>query len=332
MDSLLKNAVRVYTPPQQGRHVRFLGWRTDTTQLAVEWPTKLAKGRYVFRTIEMELPSGKRRPLGENIDIALFSRTSGVPSPNGKWVLSSPLSNPEVTDLTAVTLDGKQKRHWAVDKHKISDSDRWLLVGSKPLWVANGTAWVMLAFQDKKLYALTGSLLGDPLARIIPLGTSNNATGAYSLWPDTITSGHLIESPDGDLIRGVGRVNDYSERLKTRSALFWRWEFRLSQGQRSRRETPFEVPFPKSETVLDIAYSPQSQRLAAFTFAESDRERWSIHTMRLDGSQRLCLGTVTSPYPLEELDWLPSGKKLSFRYDNALWVVPDAPPKQPQIM
>ncbi|WP_309711805.1 hypothetical protein [Armatimonas sp.] len=274
----------------------------------------------------MELPSGKRRPLGENIDIALFYRTSGVPSPNGKWVLSDPRSNPTALDLTAITLDGKQKRHWAVGKHKIID------VGSKPLWIANGTAWVMLAFQDKKLYALTGSLLGDQSARIISLGTSNSATGAYGLWPDTIVMGHLIESPDGDLIRGIGRVNDYSKRLKTGSALFWRWEFRLSQGQRSRRETPFEVPFPKGATVLDIAYSPRSQRLATFTFAESDRERWSIHTMRLDGSERVCLGTVTSRYPLQDLEWLPSGKKLSFRYDNALWVLPDILPKAPQIL
>ena len=321
MDSLLKNATRVLSL----RTLRPLGWLSDSVLLAAETrPIKKPNGKYVYRSVAIELPSRKRQTRGEHHN----RFWGGVPSPNGKWVLSDPLNNPTEIDLTGVTLDGKQKRDCGVDKHKIIDSDRWLVAGSKPLWIANGTAWVMLAFQGQKPYALTGSLLGDQSARIVPLGAPSSATGAYGVWTDTIILGHLIESPDGDLIRGVGRSNDE----KADTVRFWRWEFRLSQGQRSRKETPFEVPFPKGQWAKDITYSPQTRRIAIVTAPFQANDQWFLHTMALDGSQRVCLGTLPARYGPEKLQWLPSGKKLSFEHDNALWVLPDAPPARPKLL
>lgn len=209
---------------------------------------------------------------------------------------------------------------WLVPKQ----NNKTLIPCSKPLWLSDSKTWVFLAFDDNQIYAVTGKLASSTKAKVIPLGEPSQATGGWGWGGDGIAASHLIATPKDDLIVGVRESRVYSK------IDLWRYEFRLSQGQRSRRE--FKVPFPKEEEVEVVAYAPQSQRLALLTTSSKDRSQRSLHTMRLDGSQRVCLGTLKTSDHILNLEWLPSGKKLSFHYDNALWVVPDVPPKQPQII
>jgi hypothetical protein len=318
MDSLLKTATCVIPKPKRGADFLFpLGWLSDTKLAAAETlPIKKLNGQYAFRCVALELTTGQRQQLGEQPR----RLRGGVLSHDGKWVLENPLNSPfELTTPQATTLDGKQKQSWLRDK------DKKLIPCAKPLWLSDSRTWVFLAFDNKQIYAVTGKLASSTQAKIIPLGEPSQATGGWGWGIDGIAASQLIANPKDDLIIGVRESSVYSK------IDLWRYEFRLSQGQRSRRE--FKIPFPSEDEVDTVVdYSSQSQRLALLTTSSKDWRQKSLHTMRLDGSQRVCLGTLKSNDSHLDLEWLPSGKKLSFRYDNALWVVPDTPPKQPQII
>ena len=316
MESLLKNAACAIPKPKRGVDFLFpLGWLSDTKLVGAETlPIKNPNGQYAFRYVTLELTSRQRQVLGEQPN----RLWGGVLSPDRRWVLKSFQDSPFELAPQAMTLDGKQKQRWLLDK------DKKLIPCAKPLWLSDSKTWVLLAFDNKQIYAVTGKLASTTKAKVIPLGEPSQATGGWGWGIDGIAASHLVANPKDDLIVGVRESRVYSK------IELWRYEFRLSQGQRSRRE--FKVPFPKEEEVEVVAYAPQSQRLALLTTSSKDRSQKSLHTMRLDGSQRACLGTLKTSDRLLNLEWLPSGKKLSFRYDNALWVVPDAPPTQPQII
>ncbi|MCX6365634.1 MAG: hypothetical protein NTX57_02865 [Armatimonadetes bacterium] len=82
-------------------------------------------------------------------------------------------------------------------------------------------------------------------------------------------------------------------------------------------EKPYIKVFPLGLSQDDI--SPSTNTQSAYL-------HWELRLSQGERSQR------EFPPKGTQLQWLPSGKKLSFQYDNALWVVPDAPPKQPQII
>ncbi|MBB6050849.1 hypothetical protein [Armatimonas rosea] len=315
MDSLLKNATRALSQKLLDRYV-LLGWVTDRKFLAQEW--RFIGGSTgkspLFRTVSIELPSEKITTRA-----ITNQRYRGTLSPDKTWVLEHSTDN-SPRDVWAFSMNDFSPCLWLVPK----SNNKTLIPCSKRLWLSDSKTWVFLAFDDNQIYAVTGKLASSTKVKVIPLGEPSEATGGWGSQIQVIGASHLIANPKDDLIVGVRESRVYSK------IDLWRYEFRLTQGQRSRRE--FKIPFPKEEEVEVVTYTPQNQRLALLTASSTDRSQKSLYTMRLDGSQRVCLGTVTSPYPLEELDWLPSGKKLSFRYDNALWVVPDAPPTQPQIL
>jgi hypothetical protein len=315
MDSLLKNATRALSQELLDRYA-LLGWATDRKLLAQEW--QIVEGSTAanpfFRSVSIELPSKKITTRG-----LTNQRYRGTLSPDKTWVLEHSTDN-SPRDIWAFSMNDFSPCLWLVPKQ----NNKTLIPCSKPLWLSDSKTWVFLAFDDNQVYAVTGKLASSTKAKVIPLGEPSEATGGWGSQIQVIGASHLIANPKDDLIVGVRESRVYSK------IELWRYEFRLSQGQRSRRE--LKIPLPKEEDVDTVTYAPQSQRLALLTTSVKDGRQKSLYTMRLDGSQRVCLGTVTLRSRLEKLEWLPSGKKLSFQYDNALWVVPDAPPRQPQII
>ncbi len=315
MDSLLKNATRALSQELLNRYV-LLGWATDRKLLAQEWRfTEGTTGANpFFRSVSIELPSEKIT----TIEVVNQRHRRGILSPDKIWLLEH--SNDSPRDVWAFSINDFSPHLWLVPKL----NNKTLIPCSKSLWLSDSKTWVFLAFDNKQIYAVTGKLASSTKAKVIPLGEPSEATGGWGSQIHVIGASHLVANPKDDLIVGVRESRVYSK------IDLWRYEFRLSQGQRSRREC--KVPFPKEEEVETVAYAPQSQRLALLTTSSKDQSQKSLHTMRLDGSQRVCLGTITSRYPLQNLEWLPSGKKLSFFHDGALWALPDAPPQPPQLV
>jgi hypothetical protein len=327
MDSLLKNAACVIPQPKT-KQLLPLFWLTESRLLVQE--RRPTGSPPQVRTGILDIPSGKT-----TYPASVPRYLKGSLSPNKKWVLCEPPTQWDyegVLWVEAVSLNGQPTRRWTYAKPELGFQ---VFKTSNFFWLPDGRSWVLLAYASTNkgnlIYALTGNWTEKPYIKVFPLGLSQD-----DISPSTNTQSahlqrgaplaHLIDSPDGDLIRGIRMAHNWEAKTVT----FHRWEFRRSQGERSQREFPITVPFPKGEIVCEIVSSPTSQRLAVLTASYHTPNQFFLHTLQKDGPQRACLGTLTLYDPKgTQLQWLSSGKKLSFRYDNALWVVPDAPPKQP---
>lgn len=314
MDSLLKRARRVYTPPQTVSPL--WAWRTDSHLIGLE-------GKRLF---DLDPDTGKKttKPLPR---LTNLDNDRVVFSPGGGWLLA--LQDGKTLGLQALSLEGKPTCVWkfAAGLHH----------ATPPLWIEQGTAWVFLAYKPlpkengAELFALTGKREEPGKYRTIPLGRSQKKVGCFApeefqgpYGPVHFDLGTLTEGTEGDMLQGVRGTFHFGEHHK-----LFRYSLRLSQGASSRQDTP--IPFPERGMFQEAAYSPASQRVATFLSADRNIEKPSLetqielHTLNLDGSEPRPLGSLVwklpdGPIP-RQLTWLPGGKKLSFEFQGSVYVL-----------
>lgn len=341
MDDLLKNATCVLSPQLAKQFSPVVFWLTDSQLLLQE---RLSKSRFLIRTAVLQIPNKKltfQKPLTHGFD--------GVLSPDKKWVLYHPRPNWDIEslrELEAVSLIGKPNRHWIIEKNQPGQTwePGWdYYKDSGALWLPGGKSWVVPASDRSSrkttICALTGTWSGKSYINVIPLGLPDDGVESHNsttpgFFNDTAPLLHFLSSPDGDLIIGIHLIHNW----KTKTATLKRFEFRLSKGKSSVKEYPFITPFPAGQIVREIAYSSVSQRLAVLTVTYDGSNFCFLHTLKTDGSQRVCLGQLDYQNVVDptifyrSLQWLPSGKSLSLHHNHRLWVLPDAPPQQPQLI
>lgn len=324
MENLLTRARTVYKLPRGkgGWSVvsNSLVWRTETQLLGLA--RRHGDSESFFHRVTIDLPSGRTTEIGQT----RFWRGWESVSPNGRWIAGIDFFAAEVR---VSSVNGGKERVWRAKP--VEGALRPRTLASFPLWLHGGESWVVLLSntEEGRLWAVTGASNAPEKARTIDLGMASAATGGLATWGG-IDGSDLLFSPDDDLIHGV---NALGEGPLGKDDQLRRFSFRLSRGERSRIESV--VPFVEGVSVRRVSYSSPARRMAILSTQGygAAKTTVSLHTMRPNGWERVCLGNaekVDAVDFLGLLQWLPSGKALSFWHNDELRVIDDAPPKPSQ--
>ncbi|WP_395142277.1 hypothetical protein [Armatimonas sp.] len=337
MQKLLQRARKVFTP-KKNTFVN-LAWQSDSRLIGLEASApKSAKDKPAVAFFSVDVLTGRRTTSPNRLPFLAIDFVGGtelVFSPESAALLG-------ITDddtgfvVHILSTDGQRHHTWELEKPLLSISER-LHHASPPFWSDHGRAWVVLAFRHKgeeptsELFAVTGRRDEPGKFRIVSLGRSDKSEiGCFH--PDAFQGqygfvnfnlGAILECTDGDTVLGARGTLQIGYRPQ-----LFRYTFRLSEGARSRTATI--IPFPTVGSFNQLAYSPVSKRLAVFVAQDYRKDTsllqqgYELHTLRLDGSQRVALGELafpyTGPFP-RQLQWLPGGRKLCFEFKGAFYVV-----------
>jgi hypothetical protein len=269
---------------------------------------KSGDGKTTF--VRYNLSSRQETPLPELT--ALFNRYPGKPdtvqvAPNGEWLLWTDARN--VTEVAR--LDGA--RHFQVASGAHSENR----------WMSDSRRWVELIS--------TGELFSQ--ANIHTVG-STVATKAKPLFPA------FPSTPEQLNIARLAVAED-----KHVLAHFWNGKPGMLHPARiiASSFTPnpmqrgkYSLPAPREDYARgDLAFAPQTERIAwilhfrrRFPF-RSSVGLWVTRLGKLQpdeiGYLEWSPGSKSGPHRVQ---WMPDGKRLSFVYRNALWIIPTDLPEQ----
>jgi hypothetical protein len=254
-------------------------------------------------------------------------------SPDRKWLLFRPFftRGDKAGSVTyiATTLDGTKEIHW--------HSSESINMADHPLWLPDGRHWLEL---QQGLYAngaspIYGATLRDVdqprMARHIRI----NRASEGELLNGITANGHLLQ------------INKYREQGGMHEDLTLTSVQVVDRGLLSSDNTvhQYRIRLPMSAVVRQLALSSRGDRLAwlfEYEFAPPHivfvhrfipsvpmHSQWmlGLWVSNLDGSDMTEIGHVaTLPKnqaweDLSNLQWLPSGKRLSFIHQSSLYLV-----------
>jgi hypothetical protein len=287
-------------------------WLTDEKVLFIEY------GPGHFRFYQFDLRTRRKSYLRR------FSRLFGDThrdmevSPRGRWILWGGSTSDQDRYFVA-RLDGSGFKTYRPGFNAALGKE-----GSFPLWLPNPPHWIELVVSSQN----------DNLTRAIvhSLNHPQNIRTQLSMPP---ISYQQIESP---ILPGnrLGVWRSYQEGARSvRIAV-------IGIGKRDKKAIDSVVTFPKPWRLETAQFSPDGRRIAWFltasaTSRQHGQKRISLWISDLNGRHFHELGSLPYPNSLKptstdwlqeltfeprELRWLPSGKRLSFVYKNALWTLP----------
>jgi hypothetical protein len=88
----------------------------------------------------------------------------------------------------------------------------------------------------------------------------------------------------------------------------------------------YKIPVGKDAKISAVRFSSGGKRVACL-YSAKNRRSWQIRVSNLDGTNvhdvtGLPLVSGDNEFAISQLDWSPDGKRLSFVYDDSIWVVP----------
>jgi hypothetical protein len=284
-------------------------WRTDNTLLY--WRRSSAKTLLV----ERNLATGRERFVHAAPNRADMGPAAPAVSPNGKWLFWLDTYAGDRNYLLAMPGDRKAllprrigSRIWGPDIVQwMPDSRHWLMLDwvtpqGKHMTSGPRKYWIGDAQSLSQVSAFW-------IAANSPLYTREASFATIKL----ISSTHLLTINSGD----------DSDPLQDHVLVY---DLRINAAMRISRR--FKVRLPFRARVEQAAFSPKGDRVAWLLGKSADDERHAdeIWISKTDGSAmrrlaRLPGRSTEQDIFYRDLQWLPSGRWVSYRLGDALWKV-----------
>lgn len=314
-------------------------WRTDQKFL-LYYPTPSEP------ITEIDTRTGASKVLG-----GLRRRTLGMGwpyrltvSPDGARALWLGLDGNDPVTVVAA-LDGS-----SLMRRVRKRGEFWADASVNAVWLPDSRRWVQLLAGKGGDYAIVSSLDAPRDLFRIPIGVPRGMQSGFDLMQARLlgytNTGRVLATPDGF---------DYCPSRKPERKICF-FDFDARGGPANVHQVTIDVPKAQgyADGIIalgrgeDVVLSPQGDGLAwwicvmeAQPALQQSLSRWipslrraphshqELWTSRLDGSDMKLIGfleddhqPVAERHDLSQLHWLPSGRAVSFLYENALWTVP----------
>jgi hypothetical protein len=231
-------------------------------------------------------------------------------SPDGKWLLWQSTSSFPDGQWIAATLDG-QSQQW---KQGSDAGSEFPGISTHPVWLRDSSGWVELVSRyANQTYTITQANLyrlgkTDPVKRIRIRGLDDGLLAGVTQ-DDRV----MMHHPDDP------RASEVTQAEFSRIG--------LDAETVSAQKLTFSLP--TSADAADFILSPHGNRLAWILKREREPSRqYTLYIANADGTGIHPIGSTEGvqvgkgySWP-RDIRWLPDGKRLSFVFKKAVWVIP----------
>jgi hypothetical protein len=232
-----------------------------------------------------------------------------IVSPDGHWLLGYYDANPEPGSYDVLGVGNSQCKKW-LERDTLTDDLHWMQDNSHWFyWDPEKRSLLMYSLDGQAPKAVRPSGLPKPIANDKSFENSSSTVGV---------------TRDGQIVLMLGS----SEVIGERCALY---RFPAKDGAEAKRIDSLRSPIDGS--MKNLTLSPMGDRLAWIIEANntSEWQKNSIWTSDIDGGRRIEIGylylnighvTAATLSDLEDLQWTPDGRNVSFIYKNNVWTAP----------